>query len=179
MADPVSMAVAGMGASAGGGIFGAIGQMMGGQANAAMYQYQAGIAQMNAKIAAQNAEYATLQGEAEAGRQGLKTREQIGKTITDQSASGLQVGAGSAGRVVSSEAEIGSYDQAVIRNNAAWKAYGFQVQGVEDTAQAQMDQYAASYSKEAGTIGAIGSLLGGVSSVSSKWSQGRQMGLFG
>ena|SRR5882757_386847 len=178
MADPLTIAGIGMGASAAGSILGAFGAEQGGQAQSQMYQYQAAIAQMNSKIAKQNADYTRAVGEVQAQQSGMKTRAQVGQTVATQGASGLDVNKGSNVAVRQSETEIGQYEQTVIRSNAAKKAYGYEVEAASDTAQANLDTMAASQAEKAGDIGALSSLLGGASSVSSKWLQGRQIGLF-
>lgn len=167
-----------MGLGAAGSILGAFGQQQAGQAQASMYTYQAGVAQMNKTIADQNAAYALASGEVQAQQEGMKTRAEIGQTKATQGASGVDVNRGSSVDVRASEAEIGAENQALTRSNAARVAYGYQVEGAQATAQSNIDLMAASRSKTAGTIGAFTSLLGGASSVSSKWMQGNQAGIF-
>jgi len=179
MADPVTIGAISLGATALGSGVSAFGSLMGGQSQSNMYQYQAGIAQMNAQMAKQNADYALQEGEYEAQKEGLKTREVVGKTMAIQAAGGLDVNRGSAADVRKSEYEIGEENQAIARSSAAKKAYGFEVEATSDTAQGQLDTMAASSSKTAGDIGAVSSILGGASSVSSKWLQGRDIGLWG
>lgn len=144
-----------------------------------MYNYQAGVAQMNAQIAKQNADYATAAGEVTAQESGMQTRFKIGETVAQQGAGGLAVGSGSNARVVSGEQAIGQQDEAIIRSNAARQAYGYDVQAAQDTAQSQIDQFAASNAKTAGDISAFGSILGAAGSVSSKWLTAGQQGVFG
>ena len=128
MAGPV--AAIGLGSTVLGGITGAFGSIFGGQAQAGAYNYQAGIAEMNAQIARQNAAYETALGEQKAQESGLKTRAQISQTRATQGASGLDVNSGSGAEVRKSEFVLGDYDQSVIRNNAARRAYGFEVEAV-------------------------------------------------
>lgn len=179
MVAPAALGAISLGASALGGATSAFGSIMGGQSQAAMYNYQAGIAQINQQIMQQSADYATAAGEVSAQESGMKTRAQIGQTIAQQGAGGLAVGGGSNARVVSSELALGQEDQALIRSNAARQAYGYEVQGVQDTAQSQLDTMAASKSQTAGLLGAAGSILGAAGSVSSKWLQASQTGIFG
>lgn len=156
-----------------------MGSLFGGNAQAQMYQYQAGIAQMNSQIAKQNADYAIAAGEVSAQQSGMKTAQQIGQTVAQQGAGGLAVGSGSNARVVESEREVGQEDQALVRANAAKTAYGYEVTAAQDTAQGQLFQSAASNAKTAGDISALGSLISGAGSVSSKWLQASQMGVPG
>lgn len=176
--DPVSLAAVSIGASAAGAGVSAFGSIFKGNADASMYNYKAGVAQVNAQIAKQNADFATFVGEEKAQQEGMKTRAQIGETKATQGAGNLDVNSGSNLAVRQSEQEIGEYSQAVIRSNAAKQAYGYQIEALGDTEEAKLDTYAASESKQAGTIGAISSILGGVSSVSSKWSSAKQSGIF-
>ncbi|HEX9613596.1 MAG TPA: hypothetical protein VGA05_08280 [Candidatus Bathyarchaeia archaeon] len=179
MADPASLAMASIGSSAAGGITGAIGSIFGGEAKSEMYTYQAGIAAMNAKIAKQNADYETSLGEVQAQQLGMKTRAQIGETRAIQGASGLDLNSGSNLEVRVSEAELGVQDQAMIRSNAARRAYGQEIIAAQETAQSNLDMMAASNAKTEGFIGAASSILGAGGSVSSKWLQAGQMGVPG
>lgn len=176
--DPITLTAISLGATALGSGVGAVGSIMGGQAQSGMYKYQAGIAQMNQQIAEQDADYSRSVGEVEAQQSGMKTRFQIGNIKAGQSGSGLDVNSGSAALVRKSQHEVGMEDQAVIRSNAAKRAYGYEVEAAQQTAQGQVYKMAAEKSETAGTIGAITSILGGASSVSGKWLQAKQVGIF-
>lgn len=177
MADPVT--AIGLGSTALGGITGAIGSIFGGDAQAAMYRYQAGIAQMNAQIARQNASYEMALGETQAQMEGMKTRAQISQTRASQGAGGLDVNTGTNASVRQSELELGQFDQSMIRSNAARRAYGDEVEAVQDTAQSQLDMYAAKTSQTSGFLGAFTSILGAGGSFSSKWIEAKQAGVPG
>jgi hypothetical protein len=169
MASPV--ALAGIGTSAAGAGLGAFGSLFQGQAQSNMYKYQAGVAQVNATVAKQDAQYATAAGESEAATAGIKTRQQIGSTRAGIGAGNIDVNTGSAARVVASETAVGQQNEAMIRANAAKRAYGFEVKGAEDVAQAGAYDVAAATSQEAGEIGAVSSIVGGAGNVASKWMQ--------
>ncbi len=171
MADPFTWAAIGMGASALGAGVSAYGSLQKGAADKAMYNYQAGVAQLNQKIALQNASYAVQSGESAAYQSGLKTAFTRGQQVVDQSASGFDVGGGSAAGVRKSTTELGVYDQNLIRTNFAKKAYGFEVEAATKGAEAGADVIAGEQASKAGTIGAVSSILGGAGSVSSKWLQ--------
>ncbi len=181
MADPVSATIAGIGlaSSASGGIMGAIGSSYSGKANKAMYDYQAGIADINRRVAEQDAQYTRIAGEREAEIAGLKGREIVGATKAGFGAGNIDPTRGSAVNVLKSEATVNAANLNMIRANAAKKAYGFEVTAAEDTAQGRLFTMAGDTSMTAGEIGATSSLLGAVGSVSSKWLQGRQQGLWG
>jgi hypothetical protein len=168
MADPIT--AIGVAVSAGGAIFK-------GMSQASMYGYQANIARMNADIARQNAVYESNLGEVQAQQQGMKTRAVIGQTKATQGASGLDLNSGSAVEVRASEAELGAEDQATIRSNAARRAYGFQVEAAQDTAQASLLDKASSNAEIGGFIDAGTSILGGGGSLSSRWLKANQIGM--
>jgi hypothetical protein len=108
----------------------------------------------------------------------MKVRAQISQTRAEQGAGGLDVSSGSAAAVQTSEYRIGQEDLGMIRSNAAKRAYGYEVEAYQYGTQVSLDKYAASESKIAGTTAAIGSLLGGASSVSSKWTDASKSGVF-
>jgi hypothetical protein len=155
-----------------------MGAQMQGEAQGQMYQYQAGVAQINKQIEAQKADYARAVGETEAQESGMKSRFQIGQIRTALASSGLDINRGSAARVTESQQEVAEFDQALIRSNAAQRAYGYEVGAMKEEAQSTMYGMSASKAREAGQISMISSLLGTAGSVGSKWVQGRQAGLF-
>lgn len=186
MADPVSISAVtsvlggvGMGASALGALTGAEGSLYGGSASKAMYDYQAGIARVNASLAKADAEYERVAGERTAEIAGLKGREIVASTKAGFGAGNIDPTSGSAKGVLTSEAAVNAANLNMIRANTAKKAYGYEVTAAEDTAQAGIYDLAGRTSRTAGDIGAVSSLLGGVGSVSSKWLQGQQAGMWG
>ena len=158
-----------IGSTIAGGALGVYGSIFGGEAKANAANYQAGIAQMNAQVAQQNAAYESARGEYEAERSGMKARAEIGQTRAIQAASGVDVNRGSTVDVRTSMAQLGSLSEASIRNTAARKAFGFEVESAGDEAQSALDRMAASTAKTEGTIGAMSSLLSAAGGVSDKW----------
>lgn len=178
MADPATLALVSIGSSTASGVLGAVGSVMGGSSQSSMYKYQAGVARINRQIAEQNAAYARYAGEFEAQRSGMKTRFERGQTITTQSGRGIAVGEGSAARVVDSISDVGRQEQRTIRANAARRAYGYDVEAAQQEATANMYGKAAQRSKMASYIQAGSSLLSSAASVSGKWMQASQAGIF-
>lgn len=168
-AIPLVMAVAGTAMSAAGSI-------QQGNAQAASANYQSQVAANNAIISEQNAQAATAAGEAAVQSQQRRTASTIGATRTIQGASGLEVNSGSNAAVQNSESELGNLDALTIRNTYARTAYGYRAQGNNYTAQAALDEASAKNSQLSGYMGAIGSIVGGGSSVASKWSSFQQAG---
>lgn len=179
MGNPTQIAEAGIGANAAGGVLGAIGSEQSGEAQQGMYNYQAGVAQLNATIAKQNADYAINSGEQQAQSYGLQAGNRQGQIVASQSSSGLDVNSGSNKQVQESQKMVTNLDLTQIRSNANKTAYDFENQAVGFESQATLDTMAGKNAAEAGTIGAFSSILGSASSVSSKWLQGNQLGLFG
>lgn len=177
MAPPIIAGV-GLASSVGGSLLSAFGGMRAGQAQASQYSYQAGMAQLQKKVALQNRDYALQTGETEASQFGLKASQQAGKIVSAQSASGIDIGSGSSARVRESQKAITDIDMSQIRANATRKAYGYSVEAASDEAQAGMFKAAAKQTSEAIPLNLMSSLISGVGSVSGKWLQGQQAGVF-
>lgn len=177
--EAATVATIGMGASVLSGALGAVGSIMGGQAKSSMYQYQAGVSRVNQEIARRNAEYARYTGEFEAQRSGMKSRYELGQARVIQSGRGLDINFGSPAAVQESMTKIGQQEQTTIRSTAARRAYGFEVEGEKARTAASMYGRAAKNEEIAGYIGAASSVLGGASSVSSKWMQAGDLGIYG
>lgn len=180
MADPVSMmAMGGMAASGAQGIFGAISSLAGGNAKAESYKYQSSMAMYNAAIAKQNQKYALDIGEQQAEKAGIAGAAQAGQIKAAQGASGVDVNFGSAKEVQTSQHLVSQMDLNTIRERAAKTAYDFSVQAVNYENQAKGYNKAASNARTEGILGAVSSFIGAAGSVSSKWMQGNQLGMWG
>lgn len=178
MADPVTLSMMSIGSSVIGGGLSAFGAKKSGEAQQQMYNYQAEVARINAQIDKQNEEYALNQGEAEAQRYGLKAAQQLGQIRAAQGASNIDVNTGSAVDVRDSQRKVSQMDLTTIRQNAAKTAYDYDVKSVMDLNQANLDVMAGQNAKTAGDIKAMTSFLDTGSSVSSKWLQGSQAGMW-
>lgn len=168
----------GIGASILGGLFGAAGASEQSQAQQGMYNYQAGVAQINSQISLQNAEYARQQGEQEAQQAGMQGAQRMGQIKVAQASSGLDVNSGSAKQVQSSQALVTGLDLTQIRSNAAKSAYDFDVQATQYQNQATLYKMGATDAAAAEPYNVASSILGSAASVSSKWLQGQQVGMF-
>ena len=141
-----------------------------------MYGYQSGIAAQNAKIAQANASYAQMSGEQQASTAGLKGRNVEGQILAAQGASGLSVGSGTNADVRAGQRLTDETNATVIRSNAAKTAYNYEVQGAEDQAQSKAYGNAAIGAGIGGALSTGASILGGGTSVASKWSSFGQSG---
>lgn len=170
---------AALGLSAAGSVMGAVGSIFSGNANAAAMNYQAGIATQNAAIAKQNEAWATSAGESQAEQSGMKTAAQVGQITADRAASNLDIKSGTNTNVVAGQRLVGQMDQNAIRSNAYKQAYGYNIESTDETNQATLDKAGAANAQTAGDYGAVSSLIGGASSVATKWMQGNQFGVPG
>lgn len=168
----------GLGTSLAGGLLSAFGAKQAGENQQAMYNYQAQVARINSQIDKQNEEYARNKGEIEATQYGMKARQQAGAIRAAQGASNIDVNSGSAVEVQNSQRKISQMDLTQIRSNAAKVAYDYDVKSTMDLNQANLDVMAGENAKKAGDINAMSSILGTVGSVSSKWLQGSQQGMW-
>lgn len=176
---PAAVGSMAMGASAGGSALNAFGALFSGDAAAKGYKYQAGVAKLNADISRQNAEYAIRAGEVDARRMGMRYGQEIGAAKVGQAAKNIDVNRGAPTMVRDSQHDIAIEDQGQIRENANRKALGQFQEANKYEAEASAAKVAARNSRIASYISAGSSILGGVSSVSSKWMQGQQLGMWG
>jgi hypothetical protein len=168
----------GIGASLAGGLLSAFGANKQGEAQQQMYNYRAQVAQINANINRQNATWARNKGESEAEQYGMKAAQQRGAIRAAQGASNIDVNSGSAVEVRRSQEKIKDIDLGTIRSNAAKIAYDYETKAVMDENQATLDIRTGEYAKEASKYKAAESIIGSVSTVSSKWQQGSSTGLW-
>lgn len=177
------------------------------EADAKAYMYKAGVASMNKQLKLQDADYSRWTGDFEAQQSGMKTKANLSRIKTAQASSGLDVNFGSAVGVRDSVVDIGQHEQAVIRANAARRAYGFEVEAAGQEAESTLGKMAAESSikaadtsrssakeiaelsrrggsmaagsyEEAGNINAMKSIVGATGSVANKWLQGSQLGMW-
>lgn len=167
-----------LGASAAGAAVSAFGAVEQGQAASSAANYQAQVARNNQVIADQNAQVALQQGQ----QQNAAKQQQTAQTISDQraitAASGIDPNRGSSVRIQGDTAALGELDSQTILNNAARTAYGYQTQGMNFADQASLLSAQSSSAAGAGELGAFSSIIGGASSVASKWTTYNQMGVF-
>lgn len=179
MADPLTLTAIGMGTSLAGGLVQAKGASDTGAAQQQMFNYRAGVARINSEIDKQNADWTRSQGEIQATQYGIKARQQAGAIRTAQSGSNIDVNSGSNLRTQQSQHTLAGMDLNQIRTNAAKTAYDYDVKSTMDLNQANLDTMAGTNAKRAGDINAMSSIIGTAGSVSSKWLQASQMGVFG
>lgn len=168
----------GIGASLVGGLLSAQGAAQQGDAQQKMYNYRAKVAEINANINRQNAAWARDKGEIEGTMYGLKAAQRMGQIKQAQAGSGFDVNTGSNARVRESQSKIAQMDEAQIRDNATKIAYDYETRATMDQNQAQLDIMAGENAKLASKYKVAESIIGTVSTVSSKWQQGKSVGLW-
>lgn len=168
-----SVAIAAVGAGV--AAYGAVQQ---GKAASASADYQAQVARQNQQIADQNAQFALQQGEQQVNAKQQQTAETISAQRAITAAGGIDPNQGSSARIQGDTAALGALDAATIRNNAQRSAYGFQTQGMNFADNAALLSQQSSNASSAGALGAFSSIVGGASSVSSKWNTFQQQGAF-
>lgn len=176
--DPVSMTVGSMALSAAGGLMGAGGALSEGQATADMFNYKSGLALRNAKIARENKDYALWAGEHESMRYGLKASAERGTMRGQRAASGIDVNTGTNADLENSAMFISDMDMAMIRNNAARRAYAYELDATNEEEQAKLYRQAGANAKTASKYKAASTLIAGASSVSNKWYDASRTGVF-
>lgn len=142
-------------ASIAGTVVGVMGQMNAAKAEAAASKYQADQSRIMA-------EDALKRGAAEEDAQRRKTAALEGRQRAVMAASNVDIGSGSPLAVLADTAVLGELDAQTVRNNADREA-------AQHRAQAGLFDMKASAAKSAGTIGAIGTALGGIGSLADRW----------
>lgn len=192
MADPFTLAAVSIGSSvvgAGVSAYGASVESKGKQdalvADSQAAAYRAAVARNNQTIAAQNAEYSKEAGTTEVEAADRTSAALQAKQKVTQAASGVDVNSGTPIAVRQSSAELAELDRMTIMHNALLKSRGFDIEGMNYGAEAELQTSASASSlrardteETAGTVRVASSLIGGASSVSNRWLGYQQRGTF-
>lgn len=143
-----------------------------GQAQKNMYNYQAQVAGVQATLAQrnadQNATIASIQGAADSQAAARKSAQVAGAQTAAMAANGVAGGA-TASDIKVDTFDTGKLDQLSIQYNTSLKQYGIQndLQGqlYDLNTESQEDSMAAKNASQAGTLGAVSSILGTASQV--------------
>lgn len=157
-------------AAAGSAVVGAYSSYESGQSQKDAARYQAAVARNNQIYAEQYAQAEIAKGQRMEDMKRTETAQREGAVKVAAAASGLDVDSGSPLRLQEDTARLGEFDALTIRSNAQRAAYGYRVQGSNYAAQAQLDDMSAENASRMGALGAWSSIIGGASSVSSKWA---------
>lgn len=157
MCDPVTMGVVSMGLVAAAGGVTAYTQVQQGK-------YQNQVAQNNAKVAGMQAQDALRSGAAEDQQRRWKIRALMAKQSAGFGANNVVGSTGTALDILGESAMFGEVDLNTIRNNAARKAWGYDVEKSNALAEGKLAKYG-------GKMAAIGTLLSTGSQVAGMWSK--------
>lgn len=150
-----------------GTIFSALSSVVGGiasysasQAQAAQMEAQAQAQERQARIMEDNAVRAQVKAQTDAQENDFQTAAFLGQQLSDQSASGVDVGFGSTKYTRIATREIGRQDTLNIRQAGDLESYNFKVQAQDAISAAAASRAQASASRNAGTFGLLGGILG-------------------
>lgn len=124
---------------------------------------------VQAKRNAAIARFGALSAREKGGQQEMQSRLKYGQLRADQqvayAAGGVVVGEGSAADAAAQTQRMSDYDAAVIRNNAAREAWGYQQQASQFDEEAKSLQDSRDSIKWAGGLNMLGTALGSGSSM--------------
>lgn len=153
------------------------GDLLSGAGTYQLGMYQAQVAQNNSTIAGYNVNAALAAGGVAEETSKIKTGQLIGEQKAGQGASGLDVNIGSTKAVRDSTQNIGDFDAAVIRYNAARQAYSYGIDQSNYKSQAGLYRDAAWNGLAKGVLDAGTSYLSGSSSLAAKYATYQDAGL--
>lgn len=172
-AGATALTAASLGLSALGGVTAAIGQYQQGQAARKQAAYQAAVARNNALISERQAQDALDRGKVDEQNQRDKTSLLIGRARNQLAGSGFDLQDDTSLSLLSDTRAAGELDALTIRTNAARDAYGYRVRGMNFDAQAGLDEASGAAAAQAGTFGAVSTLLTTAGTVASRWNAKR------
>jgi len=174
--DPQSFGMFSLETQAAGGLLSLVGALTGAQSQQDLLRAQAEIAKINATSAENNARTALMIGQREEQRSMLQTAQLKGRQTASMAANGIDLGEGSAARVLTDTDIMGKIDQNTIKANAMRQAWGLRTQAVSFRNDAAMRE------AQAGAIApwlvATSSLLNSAGSVASNWYAMSKAGMF-
>lgn len=133
-------------------------------------QFQGAVAKNNAIISEHNKDSALTAGQVAESAARTATGKRVGAAVAGEGASGIDTGFGSPTVVQAGLVNVGELDALTIRHNAAASALGYAQASAGYTAESSLDKRAAALSAAGGAINVASSLIGGASSVSSKYA---------
>jgi hypothetical protein len=137
---------------------------------------QATLADINASTAENAAEAALFSGQRQEQASRLQTANLKAKQVTSMAANGVDLGQGSAARVLTTTDVMGEIDANTINANAVRAAWGQRTQATNYANQALMSRSAA---KAISPVGALAtSLLGSATKVAGSWYTMGKQGAF-
>lgn len=145
------------------------------QSNAA--DYNAAVAKNNATLASQNSIVAAQQGDVAQQRAYQEGAQREAMVKAAFGANGIQMNSGSALDLQADQARTTQQNVQAIGYNANVAQVGYLNQQTGFTSQAGLDTAQGQNDITAGNTSALSSIIGGASSVSSKWASFQQQGV--
>lgn len=175
-ANASAMSTFGMGATVGGALSSAIGAYASVKATKANLRMQAALNEINAQSAERTAQSTLAAGQHEEQASMLRTAQLKSTQQAEFASNGIDLGEGSAARVLTSTDVMGTIDKNTIAANAVRSAWGYRTAAVNDGNSALFASASAG-SLNAGATAAT-SLLGSAGSVAQNWYMLNKSGAF-
>lgn len=163
-----TLAIIGTLASTGMSVMGSIQQ---GKAAEAQANYQAQVSANNAQVAKMQAEDAIKRGKQEEEEHRVQVRRMLGAQRAGIAGSGFDLGDATSQDILGDTAAMGEFDALQIRSNAAREAWGYEVQGSNFTAEAQLQRARGKSARQASYWQAGGDLLSGASKFGTQYRE--------
>lgn len=179
MCEPTSLAIASLAVTAlatGASVYG---QIQAGKAAQDQAAYQAGVARNNEILAKRAADDARVRGELEMQQAFIKNQNLLGRQRAVLAANGVDVNTGSALQIQKDTAQLGKLERLTIRSNAEREALGFEAQGMNFNADAQLATLKGDAAAASSRTAAFSTALTGAGDVASKWYAFKKEGVFG
>lgn len=165
----LSLGQMGLGAQGLGALMGVIGAFYSSSSQRAQLRAQAQLAEINAQTAERTAQSALQVGQWQEQRSMLATANLKSTQQAHFAANGVDLGEGSAARVIASTDVMGEIDKNTIAANAVRQAWGYRTQATNYSNEAlYADSQASAISP---LMSGAGSLLTGAGQVASGWYQ--------
>lgn len=171
------MAQFGLGMQVAGAVSSAIGSYAGLRAQKSQLRIQAILDGINAKAAGTAADSALAAGQHEEQGSMLRTAQLKSTQQADFAAGNIDLGEGSAARVLTSTDVMGAIDKNTIAANAVRQAWGYRTGAVNASNQGRFASAGADATNPG--MGAGASLLGSAGSVAQSWYMLNRSGAFG
>lgn len=165
--DPQTIGAFGTGASVVSGIMSVASTFYAAQGQQSMLEAQAELARINAASAESAARAAMLAGQREEQRLRLQTGMLRSRQRASLAANGVDLGEGSAARVLASTDILGEIDANQIAANAIGRAWGYRAQATQARIDANLTDARADAINPVAS--AAGSLLSSAGSVAASW----------
>jgi hypothetical protein len=126
-----------------------------GNANAITAKFRSGEYMRNAQLQSIRTKELWNQESFDEQRMSERNAQQIGGEVSAQAGQGINVRSEGAQSVTNATAEIGARDILTIRNNAYAKAFGYNMEAIQDQGEAKLQDIKAESEKSSGFYGAL------------------------